>query len=157
MARVQMRKPMAKKTVTRVTAKKTVARPMAKKTASKPTAKRIVAKPVVKPKANDSLKKDVARAKTAVNKTRIAYAKDYGINARQYKRLEDIAGDTVAEGDLESVKRNADAIRWLTGEALKLGVATNQRGAKIAATRIMNQVVREVLGASKSTSNKKRK
>jgi hypothetical protein len=152
-----MRKPMAKKTVTRVTAKKTVARPMAMKTASKPTAKRIVAKPVVKPKANDSLKKDVARAKTAVNKTRIAYAKDYGINARQYKRLEDIAGDTVAEGDLESVKRNADAIRWLTGEALKLGVATNQRGAKIAATRIMNQVVREVLGASKSTSNKKRK
>jgi phosphoglycolate phosphatase-like HAD superfamily hydrolase len=152
-----MRKPMAKKTVTRVTAKKTVARPMAKKTASKPTAKRIVAKPVVKPKANDSLKKDVARAKTAVNKTRIAYAKDYGINARQYKRLEDIAGDTVAEGDLESVKQNADAIRWLTGEALKLGVATNQRGAKIAATRIMNQVVREVLGASKSTSNKKRK
>ncbi len=157
MARVQMRKPMAKKTVTRVTAKKTVARPMAMKTASKPTAKRIVAKPVVKPKANDSLKKDVARAKTAVNKTRIAYAKDYGINARQYKRLEDIAGDTVAEGDLESVKQNADAIRWLTGEALKLGVATNQRGAKIAATRIMNQVVREVLGASKSTSNKKRK
>jgi phosphoglycolate phosphatase-like HAD superfamily hydrolase len=152
-----MRKPMAKKTVTRVTAKKTVARPMAMKTASKPTAKRIVAKPVVKPKANDSLKKDVARAKTAVNKTRIAYAKDYGINARQYKRLEDIAGDTVAEGDLESVKQNADAIRWLTGEALKLGVATNQRGAKIAATRIMNQVVREVLGASKSTSNKKRK
>jgi phosphoglycolate phosphatase-like HAD superfamily hydrolase len=157
MARVQMRKPMAKKTVTRVTAKKTVARPMAMKTASKPTAKRIVAKPVVKPKANDLLKKDVARAKTAVNKTRIAYAKDYGINARQYKRLEDIAGDTVAEGDLESVKQNADAIRWLTGEALKLGVATNQRGAKIAATRIMNQVVREVLGASKSTSNKKRK
>jgi hypothetical protein len=148
MPRQPMKKPMAKKTVSRTVVKKTV---------SRPTAKRIVAKPVVKPKANDSLKKDVARAKTAVNKTRIAYAKDYGINARQYKRLQDIAGDTVAESDLESVKRNADSIRWLTGEALRLGVATNQRGAKIAATRIMNQVVREVLGASKSTSNKKRK
>jgi hypothetical protein len=185
MPKQPMKKPVAKKTVTRVTAKPR-------------TATKVVAKPKASgrastPKTGDSLKKDVARAKSAVNAKRVAQATNknrlerrnannglvkrkqiqaglgtamnragnlagYGINYNKFKLMYDLAGDTVGEGDRESAYWKKSSIDYLTKEAIKTGVAKNKQGAKMAAEYIVKSFARDQANIySEEAREKKRK
>ena len=173
MARAPMRKPMAKKTV-----------------AKKPVAKKPTVKPVVRKSSSDDAK-DIARAKTAVNKKRAAGASNavrvanaqkygvkqrmqkkeglgtslsrsgnivgYGINYSKFKQLDNLAGDTVGEGDRTSAYWKKSSIDYLTKEALKMGVAKNKQSAKIAAQYIVKSLAQEQANINSESSRMSKK
>jgi len=177
-------------------AMKPTKKPMAKMTAkAKPrTVTKVVAKPKASgrastPKTGDSLKKDVARAKSAVNVKRTAKAPSmerrnvnnglvkrkqiqaglgttmnrtgnivgYNINWNKFRELDNLAGDTVGEGDRESAYWKKSSVDYLTKEALKMGVAKDKKGAKIAAQYIVKSIAQEQANINSAEARKNKR
>lgn len=160
MAPKPTRKPVAMKTVTRATAKKVTTRPTVKpKTSNSLKTDVARAKATVNKKraatsgnGNRLVRKNANVGLTQRMKiqdglgtslSRAGNFKAYGINSNKFKDLNNLAGDTVGEGDRESAYWKKSSVEYLTNQALKMGVAKDKRGAKIAAQYIVKSIAQE--------------